>query len=138
MYVGNPPVGFLDPGTGLLWTMLPNVIKQFLQSVRSPAPPPDAEKSEWVSMDKQQTFGHAKWLNGAQIESFLVNDLSTAHVTLPPNTTLNDLARPVLAQQGRFIAVLEMDGAFLRVVDRVSVLESVGGEFLKQSGADKS
>jgi len=68
----------------------------------------------------------------------LGSDLSTAHVTLPPNTTLNDLARPIVAQQGRFIAVVDQNQALLSIVDRHEVLEKMAREFLKQSEQDKS
>jgi hypothetical protein len=92
----NPPAGILfyptpanqfAPSTNYYWTMIPNVIQQFLMAIRSVAAPSDAEKSEWVSLDKQQTYEHAKWLNGARIESVLGSALSTAHITLLPNQT---------------------------------------------------
>jgi hypothetical protein len=97
-YLGYPLPGFLDPG-GALWISIPNIIKQFLQNIRSTVIPAGDQPSEWVRLEKQQTFEHARWLNGAQIEILLGNDLSTAHVTLPPNSTLNDLTRPVLASR---------------------------------------
>jgi len=134
MYLGPlPPPGFLDPGTGILWMNIPNIIKQFLQTIRSPAPPTGDQLVEWVQMEKQQTFEHARWLNGTQIESLLGSELSTAHVVLPPNTTLNDLTRPVLAQRGRYVAVVDQNQALLSLVDRQQVLEKVAQEVLSQS-----
>ncbi len=143
----NPPIGVIpyptpankfDPSTGYFWTMIPNVIQQFLTSIRSSTAPSDQDKPEWVSLDKQQTYEHAKWLNGPRIESLLGSALSTAHVTMLPNQTLNDAVNPVLAQRGRFIAVVEQDQSFLCLVDRQEVLDGVARELLKQNSASKA
>lgn len=143
----NQPVGVLfyptpanqfAPSSNYSWTMIPNVIQQFLTAIRSVAAPSDEEKSEWVSLDKQQTYEHAKWLNGDRIESLLGSALSTAHVTLLPNQTLNDAVNPVLSQRGRFIAVVEPDQSFSSLVDRVEVLDGVARELLKQSSLSKA
>jgi hypothetical protein len=144
MQVANPPTGFapsptpsnqFDPDTGFLGTMIPNLIQQFLTLIRSSAVPPDQEKPDWVSLGKQQTYEHAKWLEGPRIESLVGNDLSRAHVTLPPNGTLSSLVDPVLAQRGRFIAVVEPDGAFLCLVDRQEVLDTVAKDLLETRSA---
>jgi hypothetical protein len=126
--VNNPPVGFLNPVNGFLWTMIPNLMQQFLNIVRQSVAPPEREKSGWVSLDKQQTFEHAKWMNGDLIESILGTEVSMAHVTLLPNATLNDLARPILAQQGRFVAVVDQNQILLSVVDRYEVMEDMARE----------
>lgn len=142
----NPPIGTVpfptpankfDPSTGYSWTMIPNVIQQFLTSIRSAAAPSDQDKAEWVSVDKQN-YEHAKWLNGPRIESLLGGALTTAHVTLQLNQTLNDMVNPVLAQRGRFIAVVEQDQSLACLVDRMEVLDGVAGELLKQNSASKA
>ena len=134
--LGYPTPGFRDPG-GILWTTIPIIIQQFLQSIRATVLPAGEQPSEWVSMQKQQTFEHASWLNGPQIESLLGTDLSTAHVTLPPNSTINDLTRPVLAQQGRFVAIVDQNQVLLSLVDRQEVLDKIAQEFLNQSGPNR-
>jgi hypothetical protein len=143
----NPPAGYLPaptqanqfaPSTGYYWAMIPNVIQQFLTAIRSAIPPLDQDKSEWVSLDNQQTHEHAKWLNGARLENLLGSDLSTAHVTLLPNQTLNDVVNPVLSQQGRFIAVVEPDQSFSLLVDRLEVLDGIARELLKKNSPSKT
>jgi hypothetical protein len=136
-YLGYPPPGFLDPA-GALWTSIPGFISQFLLNIRAAAIPAGEQPSEWVSMQKQQKFEHARWLNGAQIETLLGKDLSTAHVALPQNATLNDLTRPVIAQPGRFVAIVDQNQVLLSLVDRQEVLDNVAREFLNQSGANRS
>jgi predicted transcriptional regulator len=118
--------------------LIPNVIKQFLQNIRSTVIPAGDQASEWVSIEKQQTLEHARWLNGAQIESLLGKDLSTAHVILPPNATLNDLTRSLLAQRGRFVAVVDQNQVLLSLVDRQEVLDNIAQELLNQSGPNRS
>jgi hypothetical protein len=135
-FLGYPPPGFRDPG-GILWVTIPNIIQQFLQNIRGTAIPAGDQASEWVSMQKQQTFEHARWLNGAQIEGLLGKELSTAHVTLPPNATLNDLTRPVLAEQGRFVAIVDQNQVLLSLIDRQEVLDNIAQEFLSQNGLNR-
>jgi hypothetical protein len=95
--------------------------------------PADAsDRGEWVSLDKQKTFEHAKWLSATRIEELLGSDLVTARVTLLPNKSVNDLANPVLAQRGRYVAVVEGDRTFVCVVDRLEALDTVGREYLRQ------
>jgi hypothetical protein len=143
MQVANPPIGYLpnptpanqfDPATGYLSMTIPNLIQQFLALVRSPVPPMDGspDKLEWLSIGNAQTFEHAKWVNGNRIETLLGSDLNRARVTLPPNKTISDLVSPVLAQQGRFVAVLDPDSTFLCLVDRHKVLEAIAREFTRQ------
>ena len=152
MQAGIPPAGPLynpvpanqfDPSTGYLLTMIPTLIKQYLLFIRQSTPPPDPAKSEWVFLEAHQTsvpqtYEHARWLNGARIEALLGNDLSTARVTRLPNKTLSDLADPVLAERGRFIAVVEQDKTFFGVVDRQEVVEAVAREFLRQAKPTQS
>jgi hypothetical protein len=141
--VGAPSLGYapaasifspFDPSSNYLPTLIPNVIKQFLSYIRTSTPPPvpSPEQSEWVSLDKQQTYEHAKWLNTARIEELLGGDMSTARVTLLPNKTVNDLARPVLAQRRRFVAVIEPDRTLVCVVDRMEVLQTFAFQALQQ------
>jgi hypothetical protein len=146
MQAANAPCGYLpspttgnqfDPATGFLLTMIPNLIQQFLVSIRSSVAPPDADKSEWVSLDRQQTYEHAKWLDGGRIERLLGSALSTSQVTLLPNTTVNDLTDPVLAQPGRFIAVVSADRTFHSLVDREEVLDCFTHEFLRQKSTSQ-
>jgi hypothetical protein len=128
------PSNQFDPATGYLSTISPNLIQQFLGFVRSPQAPPEnsAEKSEWVSLAKQQ-FEHAKWLDGARVERLLGSDLGTSYVTLPPNKTLNDLADIIIDQQGRFVAIVEPDKTFRGLVDRPAALEHLATEFSRRT-----
>jgi len=132
--IGYLPAGFLDPKSGFLLAMIPLLITQFLQSIRSTVIPAGDQASEWLSL-ANQSFEHAKWLNGTRIESLLGSDLSTAHVTLPPNATLNDLTRPVLSQPGRFVAVVDQNQSLLSIVDRHEVLEKMAREVASQRAA---
>jgi hypothetical protein len=143
----NPPAGYLlaptqanqfAPSTGYFSMMIPNMIQQFLMAIRSVVAPLDQDKSEWVSLDNQQTYEHAKWLNGARIESLLGTALGKAHVTLLPNQTLNDAVNPVLSQRGRFVAVVDSDQSFSSLVDRLEVLDGVAHELLKRSNLSKT
>lgn len=147
--VSNPTTGFLlsptpakqfDPATGLFWTMIANLIQQFLQLIRSSAAPPEPKRSEWITLNKSQAqiYEHAKWVNGGRIERLLGSDLRTARVTLLANRRLHYLSDPVLDQAGRFVAVVEPDKAFHSQVDRQLVLESVAFGFARAASATSS
>jgi hypothetical protein len=46
----------------------------------------------------------------------------------PQTRPQNDLTRPILAQQGRFVTVIDQNQTFLSVVDRYEVMEDVARE----------
>ncbi len=133
----NPAAAFqFDPATGYLvdWQTT-QFVQEFLQRVRLPQIPPnnlETEASEWVVL-ANSAVEHAKWLDGARVERLLGTDLDRSQVVLLPNKTVNDLSEAVLKQQGQFVAVVEPDKMFRCVVDRLSVLESLASQFMKQT-----
>jgi hypothetical protein len=46
----------------------------------------------------------------------------------PQTRPQNDLTRPILAQQGRFVTVIDQNQTLLSVVDRYEVMEDVARE----------
>src|SRR5260370_38545899 len=105
----NPTMNFqFDPTSGNLSEFqLSQVVQQFLTMIRVPqlpagGPPPDS--GEWTLLGNQ-TYEHAKWIDGARIEHLLAGSLNACYVMLLPNKTVNDLSDVVLRQQGRFVAV---------------------------------
>jgi CBS-domain-containing membrane protein len=82
-------------------------------------------------------YEHAKWLDGARIERLLGNHLSSSHVVLLPDTTVNDLVIPVLQQKGDYLAVVDPDRTFRGLIDRAAVLESLASEYVRQADSKK-
>ena len=78
------------------------------------------------------------WLDGAEIENLLGSNLTTSHVTLLPNQTVDGLADITMSQQGRFVAVVEPDKTFHCRVDRLAALERMASEVVKQARSRES
>jgi hypothetical protein len=58
-------------------------------------------------------------------------ELSTSSVVLMPNWPVDSIGEIVLAQQGQFVAILEMDRAFRSLADRSAPFERVGSAAVK-------
>jgi hypothetical protein len=134
----NPASGFqLDPATGhIVSSRVTQLMATFLGLIRvqqSASPPVDA--GEWTSLNNGQ-LEHARWLDGARIERLLGRELSTSSVVLMPNQNIDSIRETVLAQQGHFVAILEMDRSFRSLADRIATVESLVNAFLKQKHAE--
>jgi hypothetical protein len=72
----------------------------------------------------------------ARIERLLGRELSTSSVVLMPNQNIDSIGETVLAQQGHFVPILEMDRSFRSLADRIATVESLTYAFLKQRRAE--
>jgi hypothetical protein len=129
-----------EPTTGFLSDIqLSQLVQLFLQMIRVPSgtvnPGPDA--AEWVTMPNQMAE-HTKWLDGSRIERLLGSDLNTSYIVLPPNKTVNDLTNVVMNQQGRFVALVDLDKTFRGLIDRSTMLDNLSNEVVKQAESNKS
>jgi two-component system, NarL family, nitrate/nitrite response regulator NarL len=129
----NPASGFqLDPVTGhLASSQVTQLMAKFLELIRvQQAAPPSADAGEWTSLNNGQLVEHARWLDGARLERLLGPKLSTSSVVLMPNQNIDSIGETVLAQQGHFVAILEMDRSFRSLADRIATIESLANAFL--------
>lgn len=126
-----PPI---DPITGSLNDyQVSQLLQQFLALIRlaSGVVPPDPDK--WVLLGNQ-SYEHARWLDGPRIERVLGGNLETSYITLPPNNSLTAVELPVIQQhQRRFVSVVDPDKTFRGLIDRSLILESLAAEFVKES-----
>jgi hypothetical protein len=97
--------------------------------------PPDS--AEWLRLPSG-AFEHAKWLDESRLQRLMSDDLDSSYVTLLPNKTLNDLSEAILAQRGKFVAIVDPDKTFRCLIDRSALLDKLATEFSKQAAANKS
>ena len=75
---------------------------------------------------------HARWItNERQLLDLLGNDLRRQYIVLDGTATgggkSDDLTKAALAKQGDFVAVIDPEGRFKRLLDRDALLERVAG-----------
>ena len=106
-----------------------SLIREFLTSVQSPAPPVPTESSEWVLLSQGTTYEHARWLSTVELEDILGADCHKSTVFsfyLSTGKTAEKL-RALLSVPGNFVAVTAEDGQFEYLVDREVILEQMAG-----------
>jgi hypothetical protein len=110
-----------DPGAGI------ELLKQFLQRVRQPAPPP-AELQEWVVVDPTtSTQEHARWVSAEGLESALGIDCNTVVVRSSQLSwkSAPEQLRSFLSKPARFVAVVDDNQRFEYLVRRDVLVEQV-------------
>jgi hypothetical protein len=113
-----------------------DLVQQFLAAIRVPGTIqmlfPDPNRLPHTVDLGNGVLEYARWAGGGQIERVLGADLSVASLTVPPGKRLNDMVEAVMAQQSRFVAVVEADHVFRNLVDRSAALESLAIEAMRQ------
>ncbi len=110
-------------------------VQRFLQtrSLRRPHQDPQPgvlSDADWVHLGNMDE--HARWItNERQLLDLLGNDLRRQYIVLDGTATgggkSDDLTKAALAKQGDFVAVIDPEGRFKRLLDRDALLERVAG-----------
>jgi hypothetical protein len=92
-----------------------------------------AEQKDWVRLEPDSAEGnvreeHAHWIKDAdQLNRILGEALSFPSLVEDPGASAKDLEkRAVLADDGEFVAIVDSDGRFKRLLNRRTVVERVG------------
>lgn len=107
-----------------------DLLNEFLQRIQAPpAPPPTpTELDDWVLIDSPtQTYEHAQWIDGGELEEILGFDFHRPTINSSDLTAMksSEQLRAFLAIPERFIAVVESDKRFEYLVDRAALIEQV-------------
>jgi hypothetical protein len=125
----------VDAATGRLEQFQASqLMSTFLGYIQRAAPPPnlpEGRASDWAQLG-DGVVEYAVWLNAGRLERRLGTALSRSSVIVPPNQTLDDLAAPVLKQQGNYVAVLDSERRFTGLLDRYAVLDLFVRDYSKQ------
>jgi hypothetical protein len=111
--VVSPPNGALPADQANL------VVAQYLSSTQSYAEP---VSPEWIKLS-EQTWEHAKWLNGPRLERLLDVLLERSWIEQQPGRSADDEVAAVIAQDGRFVALCEPGGRFRGLIDRDALVQ---------------
>jgi hypothetical protein len=119
-----------------------NTAQRFLHDdlIRRERPADLPAERGWVPLRRIEEGGmreeHANWIEGgAHLESILGEALRTPYVLEAPGTTVRDLQRQAVLQDGPFVAVLDGEGRFKRLLNRGAIVEQLSREIAERGAA---
>jgi hypothetical protein len=122
-----------DPGPSI------ELLREFLQRVQvPPVPLPVPGDPDWVLLDTvSNTYEHASWISGGQLEEILGGDLNTSMIRSTELRSKNaaEQLRAFLTVSERFVAVTAEDQRFEYLVDRSVLLEQVAKRLSSETDA---
>jgi hypothetical protein len=119
-----------------------NIASAYLQSdlIKRVRPATAAAEPNWVQLrppdDGQVREEHAEWISGgAHLEAILGEALAFARVVEGPDMPPREVMRQAVLKSGAFVAVIDTDGRFARLLNRTAILEQLGRELAERSTA---
>jgi hypothetical protein len=86
---------------------------------------PDSDQIEWVCLKQQQLWEHAKWISGSRIDRLLGSILNDSWFLDSPDISNEEKTKAILRRKGQFVALVDEERKFRRLVDRQDLLEKV-------------
>jgi hypothetical protein len=98
------------------------IAMNFIASVQRRDNPQDPE---WAKLgpDTAPVWEHSEWLNGPSVERLLGPALNTSRVDRSTHPSDDEIARAVIGARGNFVAIVDADGRFERLLDRMKLVE---------------
>jgi hypothetical protein len=125
---GEPQTHAILSSTGSLPSQAAaQIATEFVRRLQA-SPPPLHE--EWLELGGDDAtspvvWEHAQWITVSVIEQVLGDALNTSRVDRTRTGGEGDLVRSVIAQQGEFVSIVDADGRFERLIDRMKLVEAV-------------
>jgi hypothetical protein len=98
-----------------------NLVKTYLTGIQQTNAPPPPLNTEWVLVSlptQPPQLEHAEWLNGSKLRMLLASSLRTSAIEDWKSRSESELGQSVLRKKDPFIALLDADGRFDKLVPR--------------------
>jgi hypothetical protein len=102
-----------------------DVVDDFLRVVQRNSPPETGAKIRWERLTPQDWWEAAEWLDRQSIERILDDNLSRALVNRSKERRPSEQVQAAVFESGDFVALVDRDLRFERLIDRVRLLETV-------------
>jgi len=104
-------------------------VNSFVANIqRTSTPPPDESSSHLEIGTSPQTWERTNWIDGERLERDLSGCLSYTYCEEALDQPAALLVNAIIRRNGDFVAVVDSDRRFLRLVDRRAVLENLAPE----------
>jgi hypothetical protein len=101
-------------------------VNAFISNIQRTTPPPDDEKTAHLEIGTSpQTWERAHWIDGERLERDLAGALTYAWCEESLDQPESSTADSIIRRSGDFVAFVDKDRRFLRLVDRHALLERV-------------
>jgi hypothetical protein len=119
-----PPVSF-DANEA----MIRNLVNLFVGNIqRITVPPQDEMPSHLEISTSPQAWERAHWIDGDRLERDLAGSLKYTWCQESPDKPESDLVEAISRRDGEFVALVDEDRRFIRLVDRYAVLHRISRE----------
>ncbi len=121
------PYAIVSPDGRLPQLAIEPITSDYIRRLQAPPPSPT---SGWVQIGTEgpgspRIWEHAEWLTGQQVDRLLGAALNTSRVDRSATLTTEDQVKAIVAAVGDFVAVVDADRRFERLIDRRKVLDAV-------------
>ena len=104
-------------------------VNAFVSNIQRTSAPPPAQSSSHLEIGTSpQTWERTNWIDGERLERDLSDCLSYSFCEEQLDEPARVSANAIIRRSGDFVAIVDKDRKFLRLVDRRAVLESVARE----------
>jgi hypothetical protein len=119
----------LPPILGFDQNRVSSFVNTFVSNIqRTTAPPPDESSSHLEIGTSPQTWERTNWIDGEGLEHDLSSCLSYTYCEETLDQPASLLVNAIIRRNGDFVAVVDRDRRFLRLVDRRALLENLAPE----------
>jgi hypothetical protein len=113
----NLPTGVIEP------TEATNLVHNYLEKIQQQVEPV-TDLDEWIRIGNKQRWEHGRYVNGGDIEQYLSKYLLESSVVINQSMTSEEIMQIALTQDGAFVALLNEEKRFQRLLDRQVLLDA--------------
>ncbi len=99
------------------------LIEPYLTRIQAPPAPPPFNPADWTQLQGSNTWEHGTFLQPADLNTLLGDDLNQSAVIAGVAASQETKVRSVLGKKGEFVAFVDSDMRFERLVDRRQLIE---------------
>ena len=104
-----------------------NLANQFLMNIQNPAEKNPDNEGEWILLKKSQVEEHAEWISKEKLERLLGENLNRYSIDSRSfgKKSKAEQIREILLGNGKYVALVDMDNRFERLLDRSAVVHEI-------------
>lgn len=119
----DPGIRIISTNGALELADADQLITHFVRQLQKDRKPAGGEQA-WVSLGGKSIWEHASWLDGEQVQRLLGDKLETSRLVVSHNQSFEDQKMKLLHAKGEFVALVNEDGSFDKLIDRHALMES--------------
>jgi hypothetical protein len=109
-----------------------SLVEQFITSLQKPPPQNELVEGEWVALRGGSIKERAEWVTHEMLESLLPRQAFNMWAPALPDAPRAKRTRSVLRRKNAFVALVQDDREFYRLVNRQALLEEIAASYSEE------